>query len=40
MLCVYRYIEFNPVGAGMVADLGEYNWSSYKNNALGQASDL
>ncbi len=24
----------------MVADLGEYNWSSNKNNASGQASDL
>jgi len=24
----------------MVTDPGEYNWSSYKTDALGQASDL
>jgi len=37
---VYRYIELNPVRAGMVSDPGEYRWSSYHCNALNQASAL
>ena len=37
---VYRYIELNPVRAGMVDDPGEYGWSSYQINALGKESDL
>jgi putative transposase len=35
-----RYIELNPVRAGMVADPADYPWSSYWHNALGQADDL
>jgi putative transposase len=35
-----RYIELNPVRAGMVAHPGEYPWSSYRTNALGEANDL
>jgi putative transposase len=35
-----RYIELNPVRAGMVSDPGEYPWSSYRANALGEASAL
>jgi putative transposase len=35
-----RYIELNPVRAGMVADPADYSWSSYRFNALGQADDL
>ena len=31
----YRYIEMNPVRAGMVASPAEYRWSSYKANAHG-----
>ncbi len=31
-----RYIELNPVRAGMVADPGEYKWSSYSAQALGR----
>lgn len=31
-----RYIELNPVRAGMVQDPGEYRWSSYRHNGLGQ----
>ncbi len=31
----YRYIESNPVRAGMVSDPGEYIWSSHRANALG-----
>ena len=30
-----RYVELNPVRAGMVADPAEYRWSSYRANALG-----
>ena len=37
---VYRYIELNPVRAGLVVDPGEYRWSSYQVNALGKTSDL
>ena len=40
MLEVYRYIELNPVRAGMVADPGDYRWSSYRDNALGHSSGL
>lgn len=35
-----RYIEMNPVRAGMVAHPGEYRWSSYGANAQGDASSL
>ena len=37
---LYRYIELNPVRAGMVSDPGEYRWSSYQIDALGKESDL
>jgi len=40
LLEVYRYIELNPVRAGMVSDPGEYHWSSYRINGLGNISDL
>lgn len=30
-----RYIELNPVRAGMVAAPADYRWSSYHANALG-----
>jgi putative transposase len=30
-----RYIEANPVRAGMVASAAEYKWSSYRFNAMG-----
>jgi len=35
LLTVYKYIELNPVRAKMVTSPAEYNWSSYKMNALG-----
>lgn len=35
-----RYIELNPVRAGMVFDPSEYPWSSYQSNALGRASSM
>lgn len=34
MVC-QRYIELNPVRAGMVDDPGEYGWSSFRTNGLG-----
>lgn len=34
-----RYIELNPVRAGMCADPGHYRWSSYRHNGLGQADE-
>lgn len=35
-----RYIEMNPVRAGMVKHPGEYRWSSYQVNGQGIHSDL
>lgn len=35
-----RYIELNPVRAGLVKRPGEYRWSSYSANAWGDASWL
>lgn len=35
LLACMRYIELNPVRAGMVAAPGDYRWSSYRANALG-----
>lgn len=35
-----RYIELNPVRAGMVSQPGLYPWSSYKTNAEGQDNPL
>ena len=36
----YRYIELNPVRAGMVDHPVEYPWSSYAYNGLGKANEL
>jgi putative transposase len=30
-----RYIELNPVRAGMVEQPGDYRWSSFRRNGLG-----
>jgi len=38
LLTCYRYIELNPVRAGMVKRPEEYNWSSYDINAWGKDS--
>ena len=40
LLTCMRYIELNPVRAGMVSHPSEYPWSSYRCNALGQPNDL
>ena len=36
LLNVYRYIELNPVRAGMVKQASEHPWSSYRCNAMGK----
>ena len=38
VLSCYRYIELNPVRAGMVAAAADYRWSSYRTN-IGQHDD-
>jgi putative transposase len=40
LLTLYRYIELNPVRAGMVSDPAKYSWSSYQCNGLGKKSSL
>ena len=40
VLTCYRYIELNPVRAGMVSHPGDYRWSSYHQNAEGKPSNL
>jgi putative transposase len=40
VLACYRYIELNPVRAGMVNQPKDYRWSSYHANALGKADGL
>lgn len=35
LLNCLRYIELNPVRAGMVVDPGDYHWSSYQAHAFG-----
>jgi len=40
LLTVYRYIEMNPVRAGMVDHPAGYPWSSYQSNALGKTIKL
>jgi len=38
LLICYRYIELNPVRAGMVTHPADYPWSSYRHNAIGQSN--
>ncbi len=40
LLTCYRYIELNPVRAGMVAHPRDYPWSSYRVNAEGARNGL
>ena len=40
LLACYRYIELNPVRAGMVTAPEEYEWSSYRVNAWGDSSNF
>ena len=39
MTC-YRYIEENPIRAGIVQSIEDYRWSSYHHNALGIVDEL
>jgi len=40
LITCYRYIELNPVRAGMVHDPRDYPWSSHRANALGGSDPL
>ncbi len=40
LLVCQRYIELNPVRAGMVEHPAEYRWSSYRSNAQGEGCAL
>jgi putative transposase len=40
LLACMRYIEENPVRAGLTTQPGEYPWSSYRANALGEDDAL
>ncbi len=40
LLVCQRYIEMNPVRAGIVDHLGDYPRSSYSANAYGESNDL
>ena len=40
LLTCLRYIEMNPVRAGLVKDPGDYRWSSYRAHAFGVSARL
>jgi len=40
LITCMRYIELNPVRAGMINEPSDYPWSSYHHNALGQPDNL
>ena len=40
LLTVLRYIEANPLRAGLVKRADEYPWSSYRVHGLGQTDEL
>lgn len=40
LFACYRYIELNPVRAGMVEAPGDYPWSSYRTNGLDKPNRL
>ncbi len=40
LLTLHRYIELNPVRAGMVRAAKDFRWSSYRWNALGRADPV
>ncbi|HEV3260424.1 MAG TPA: hypothetical protein VG013_26450, partial [Gemmataceae bacterium] len=39
LLTVLRYIEANPLRAGMVTDLKDYPWCSYPTHGLGRVQE-
>lgn len=40
LLACQRYIELNPVRAGMVSDPADYHWSSYQAHGLGKHIEM
>jgi putative transposase len=40
LLTVMRYVESNPFRAGLVGDLADYPWSSYRAHGLGESLPL
>jgi putative transposase len=40
VLACYRYIELNPVRAGIIVHPRDYAWSSYRDNAVGEPAEL
>ncbi len=40
LLHCHRYIELNPVRAGIVAHPADYPWSSFRANAMGKSDSL
>jgi putative transposase len=40
LLACMRYIELNPVRAGLVKSAADYRWSSYRANVLGKEDAL
>jgi putative transposase len=40
LLTCMRYVELNPVRAGIAANPADYAWSSYRTNAYGEADEL
>lgn len=40
LMAVHRYIELNPVRAGLAAEPGDYRWSSFRHHALGEADPV
>jgi putative transposase len=40
LFACYRYIELNPLRAGMVNSVERYEWSSYRANALCQLDEI
>lgn len=40
VLACMRYVELNPVRAGLVARPGDYRWSSFRSNALGREDSV
>lgn len=40
LMACYRYIELNPVRAGLAERAADYPWSSHGRNAMGEESEL
>jgi putative transposase len=40
LMCCCRYVELNPVRAGIVANAEEYPWSSYQERVLNNGSTM